>query len=42
VIWNNAPARKIVIHFENPAFSTTKKIGNKNKPTRTASNRKYI
>jgi hypothetical protein len=41
-MWNRAPARKIVIHFENPAFSATQKTGNKNNPTRTASNRKYI
>jgi hypothetical protein len=41
-MWNNAPARKIVIHFENPAFSATQKIGNNNKPTITASNKKYI
>jgi len=42
VIWNRAPARKTVNHFDNPAFSATQKIGNNNKPTRTASNRKYI
>jgi hypothetical protein len=41
-MWNNTPARKIVIHFENPAFSATQKIGNNNNPTRTASNKKYI
>jgi len=42
VMWNNAPARNTVTHFDNPAFSVTQKIGNNNKPTSTASNRKYI
>jgi len=42
VMWNNAPARKIVTHFENPAFSVTQKTGNNNKPTIIASNRKNI
>ena len=31
-----------MIHFDIPAFSATQKIGNNNKPTITASNRKYI
>jgi hypothetical protein len=41
-MWNNTPARKIVIHFENPAFSATQKTGNKNNPTRIASRIKFI
>jgi hypothetical protein len=41
-MWNKAPARKTVTHLENPTFSVTQKTGNKNNPTRTASNKKYI
>jgi hypothetical protein len=41
-MWNTAPARNKVTHLESLAFSTIQYTGINNKPTMTASSRKFI
>ena len=41
-VWKTTPARNIVTHLDNLAFSTIQYTGINNKPTMRASSRKFI